>query len=62
MKAAQTGGPIDLKALGLEGQFQVEGDGPNDQQELAEKMAQQLAETEKQIEEMEKTWEQRLKE
>ena len=30
MKAALSGGSIDLKALGLEGQFQSEGDGPND--------------------------------
>ena len=30
MKAAQGGGNIDLKALGLE-QFAIEGDGPNEQ-------------------------------
>ena len=61
MKAAQSGGAIDLSALGLE-QFQVDGDGPTDQKDLAEKMAQQLAESKRQLEEMEKTWEQKLKE
>ena len=40
----------------------MEGDGPTDQKELAEKMAQQLAESERQLEEMEKTWEQKLNE
>ena len=50
IQAAKTGKPIDLKALGIE-----VGIG-------AENMEEYMAQKQKEIEEMEKPWEQKLKE